>query len=201
MFVSEPPESDARRKLFEASVEEDGYVMNLARLWTWRTDVFEAFAALRARLTNESSLSPRELAVLVCSTASSLRDAYCSLAWGIRLARAVDPAAAAAVLRGTPSESLSGREQALAHWAQQVTRDPNATRAADVQALRDAGLDDREIFEATAFVAFRLAFSTVNDALGARPDWQLAKAAPAAVRDAVTYGRATAAPQGTAASS
>jgi hypothetical protein len=34
-----------------------------------------------------------------------------------------------------------------------------------------------------------LAFSTVNDALGARPDWELAAAAPAAVRDAVGYGR------------
>jgi hypothetical protein len=28
------------------------------------------------------------------------------------------------------------------------------------------------------FVAFRIAFSTVNDALGAQPDWQLAAAAP-----------------------
>ena len=35
----------------------------------------------------------------------------------------------------------------------------------------------------TVFVAFRLAFSTVNDALGARPDWQIAAAAPATIRD------------------
>ena len=51
------------------------------------------------------------------------------------------------------------------------------------------GVDDREIFEATAFVAFRLAFSTVNDALGAAPDKQLADDAPHAVRDAVSFGR------------
>ena len=43
-----------------------------------------------------------------------------------------------------------------------------------------------EIFEATAFVAFRLAFSTVNDALGAQPDWQLVAAAPQRVRAAVS---------------
>jgi alkylhydroperoxidase/carboxymuconolactone decarboxylase family protein YurZ len=36
--------------------------------------------------------------------------------------------------------------------------------------------EDEEIFDATVFVAFRLAFSTVNDALGARPDLQLAAA-------------------------
>ena len=56
-------------------------------------------------------------------------------------------------------------------------------------ALRTS-LDDREIFEATVFIAFRLAFSTVNDALGAAPDAQLAAAVPEIVRAAVTYGRA-----------
>jgi hypothetical protein len=38
--------------------------------------------------------------------------------------------------------------------------------------------------------AFRVAFSTVNDALGARPDRALADAAPPEVREAVSYGRA-----------
>ena len=50
--------------------------------------------------------------------------------------------------------------------------------------LRELGLGDREIFEATAFVAFRLAFSTINDALGAAPDKQLADTAPTQVRAA-----------------
>jgi hypothetical protein len=69
-------------------------------------------------------------------------------------------------------------------------REPNAITAEDVDRLRAVGLTDQEIFDVTVFVAFRLAFSTVNDALGARPDWQLAAAAPATVRDAVDYGRA-----------
>jgi hypothetical protein len=55
--------------------------------------------------------------------------------------------------------------------------------------LRQAGLSEQEIFEATALIAFRMAFSTINDALGARPDPQLADRAPRLVRDAVTYGR------------
>ena len=81
------------------------------------------------------------------------------------------------------------REDALVRWCRQVVRDPNATTEADVDSLRQAGLDDREIFEATAFIAFRLAFSTINDALGARPDAQLAEKAPRLVREAVTFGR------------
>ena len=70
-----------------------------------------------------------------------------------------------------------------------MARDANATSANDVARLRAAGLSDRDIFEVTALVAFRIAFSTVNSALGARPDQQLARAAPPGVRDAVRYGR------------
>lgn len=74
-------------------------------------------------------------------------------------------------------------------WSRQVVKDPNATTQADVDRLRKAGLSDREIFEATTWIAFRMAFSTINDALGAPPDLQLAEDAPRLVREAVSYGR------------
>ena len=77
----------------------------------------------------------------------------------------------------------------MAGWARRVATDPNATTPADIQALRDAGLDDGQIFAITAFVALRLAFSTINDSLGAQPDAQLAQSLPWEVREAVTYGR------------
>ena len=77
----------------------------------------------------------------------------------------------------------------MAAWARKVARDPNATKPADIQALRDCGLDDGQIFAITAFVALRLAFSTINDSLGAQPDAQLAQSLPREVREAVTYGR------------
>ena len=91
---------------------------------------------------------------------------------------------------GVKLDGLSEREAALASWARKVVLDPNATTAEEVQALRTAGLSDREIFEATAFIALRLAFSTVNDALGAQPDRQLVETSPPEVRAAITYGRA-----------
>ena len=100
-----------------------------------------------------------------------------------------DPATAAAVLQRKAPAQLTARENALATWARQVVREPNAIAAADVERLRAAGVTDQQIFDVTAFIAFRVAFSTVNDALGARPDFQLAAAAPPAVRDAVDFGR------------
>jgi uncharacterized peroxidase-related enzyme len=167
--------------------------MNLSRAWAWRPDITEAFLALRTQLTSGSKLSQRELAVMVCSAAGTLGDSYCSLAWGKTLAAAAGPATAASVLRAEPGADLSAREQALARWARQVVRDPNGTAAQDIDALRAAGLSEQEIFEATVFVAFRMAFSTVNDALGVEPDAQVAAAAPPEVREAVTFGRAVAA--------
>ncbi len=77
----------------------------------------------------------------------------------------------------------------MADWARRVARTPNGTTAGDVQRLRDAGFTDAQIFTMTVFVALRLAFSTVNDALGMRPDRALHASTPAAVRDAVTFGR------------
>ena len=45
-----------------------------------------------------------------------------------------------------------------------------------------------------AFVALRLAFSTINDALGSSPDGQLVESLPPDVAAAVTYGRAASTP-------
>jgi alkylhydroperoxidase family enzyme len=84
---------------------------------------------------------------------------------------------------------LDETDRALARWARKVARDPNGTTTNDIQSLRDAGFDDAQIFAISAFVALRIAFSTVNDALGAQPDQQLGVEVPDAVRDAVTFGR------------
>jgi len=192
-FLGEPPASDAVAAAYEGDRASDGYVWNVTRLWGWRPDLAEAFAGFRASLMESSSLEHRDFAVLVAATAGALGDSYCSFAWGQKLAAATDAGTAAGVIAGGLPDSLSERERALAGWARLVVRDPNGTSAADVERLRGAGLSDAEIFEATLFVGLRLAFSSVNDALGAAPDRQLAEAVPAAVRAAVTFGRPPAA--------
>lgn len=189
MFLQPPKTTDAVESIYKSNRAAQGFVMNLTSAWAWRPDIFESFAALRDQLTSSSDLSQRDQAVLVCATASQLQDAYCSLAWGKKLAAEAGAATAAAVLTNGDDTALTSRDRALAAWARKVVADPNSTAHSDIDALRGAGLDDRAIFEATAFVAFRLAFSTVNDALGANPDWQLVNTAPPEVRAAVSYGR------------
>jgi uncharacterized peroxidase-related enzyme len=188
-YLPDPPATDAAEEAFAANRAADGYVWNFTRLWSWRPDLSASFVQLRSRLMETSALGDRDFAFLVASTAGALGDSYCSLAWGRKLAALTDAETAAAIVSGQEAAGLSAREAALVSWARQVVHEPNATTRADVEELRRAGLGDREIFEATLFVGLRLAFSSVNDALGAPPDRQLAEAAPEALRAAVSYGR------------
>jgi alkylhydroperoxidase family enzyme len=139
-------------------------------------------------LTQASGLTLGQRSVLVTTTAATLGDSYCSMAWGKKLADATTPGVAAALIGGD-SGGLDDTGQALASWARLVVKEPNGITADDVQSLREAGFTEEQIFAITAFVAFRLAFSTVNDALGAVPDDELQASLPEPLRSAVNFGR------------
>ena len=190
-FLEEPPDSPEAQELFDEDLADDGFVWNVSRLWAHQPVTLKQLFALMSDAFRASGLSFRQRGILVTAAASALGDSYCSLAWGGKLAQASDAGLAAGVLTGGDA-GLTDQEKAMAVWARKVARDPNATTPADVAALRDCGLDDEQIFAITAFVALRLAFSTVNDSLGAQPDARLAQSLPAEVRQAVTYGRPTA---------
>jgi uncharacterized peroxidase-related enzyme len=187
-FLREPPVSPDVRALYDEDLEDDGYVWNVSRLWAHQPGTLKQLFGLMSQAFAPGGLTFRQRGILVTAAASALGDSYCSLAWGGKLGRASDAATAAGVLSGSDT-GLTGQEKAMAAWARKVATDPNTTTQADVLALREAGLDDGQIFAITAFVALRLAFSTVNDALGAQPDAQLAASLPPEVREAVTYGR------------
>jgi uncharacterized peroxidase-related enzyme len=187
-FLEEPPVSAEVQALYDEDLADGDYVWNVTRLWAHQPGTVQQLFGLMSEAFKPSGLSFRQRGILVTAAASALGDSYCSLAWGGKLSQAADATVAAGVLNGSDVE-LTDQEKAMASWARKVVRDPNGTTPADVQALREAGLDDGQIFAITAFVALRLAFSTINDALGAQPDAQLAQSLPPDVRAAVSYGR------------
>jgi alkylhydroperoxidase family enzyme len=187
-FLELPTVTSEAQALFDEDIAEDGYVMNVSKLWSHNAPLMTNLFALMGQSLADQGLTFRQRAILVAACASTLGDSYCSLAWGSKLAGATDAELAASVIRGSDG-ALSDDERALASWARQVARDPNHTTAQDVGGLRAAGFSDSQIFAVTAFVALRLAFSTVNDALGVGPDTALRAAAPKAVVDAIGFGR------------
>jgi uncharacterized peroxidase-related enzyme len=187
-FLTEPEISQQVQALYDEDLADGGFVWNVSRLWAHQPETVQQLFELMSQAFRASGLGFRQRGILVTAAASALGDSYCSLAWGGKLGKASDPALAAGVLNGSDA-GLTDQEKAMAAWARKVAADPNATTPADIQELRESGLDDGQIFAITAFVALRLAFSTVNDSLGAQPDAQLARSLPAEVREAVTYGR------------
>jgi uncharacterized peroxidase-related enzyme len=187
-FLPFPELDDATRASFAAQRDDLGFVMNLTRLWSFQPGLKDGLFALLDSLAREHDLDYRTRAVLITAMASTLGDSYCSVAWGTKLAGESSAEHAVAVLAGDDAQ-LSPADLALATWARKITRDPNATTAEDLEPLRQAGWTDRQIFGLTTFVALRLAFSTVNDALGVRPDAAYHHLAPASVLDALPTGR------------
>lgn len=187
-FLNVPEITAEAQQSFDEDVAELGYVMNVSRLWAYQPATATGLFNLLRQTNAGDRLSVRQRVILVAACASAFGDSYCALVWGSKLAEASDADTAAGVLRGV-DHGLDAGEQAIAGWARKVARHPNGTTAADVQALRDAGFSDSQIFTITVFVALRLAFATVNDALGLRPDAALRSSTPAVVFDAVKLGR------------
>jgi alkylhydroperoxidase family enzyme len=187
-FLHRAETSATAEAIFAADISEDGFVMNVSRLWAHHPEAIIALFELMRQVTSVRPFTSRERGILITACASTVGDSYCSLAWGTKLAGIASPQLAAGILRGE-NDGLTAPEQAMAAWARRIARDPNGSSPADVAQLRQAGFSDSDIFAMTVYIALRVAFSTVNDALGARPDAEYQSLAPEAVLNAVTYGR------------
>jgi len=174
---------EARRAQMLAEDEADlGYVMNTTRLWSRDPTTHDQLFALIGQVGDSVGLAPKHRLLVVTATSAARSSGYCVLAWVGKYPRAYPPEVLAAVVSG--DDELAGldvREAALVRWARRVATLTGPVPEAEVEALRAAGWSDEEVFAVTVFAALRIAFSTVNDALGALPDEQLRARVPAEV--------------------
>ena len=185
-FLAEPPDTPAARALYAEDTAEHGHVLGLSRVWAHRPELQTALFDLLGLAG--AGLTLRQRGLLVTAAAAAREDGYCALAWGDRLARAAGEDVAVAALTGDDGP-LTPADRALVRFAAQAARDPNGTTRDDVDALRAVGFDDATVLSLTVFLGLRIAFATVNGALGAAPDAELAAAVPPAVRAAAAFGR------------
>jgi alkylhydroperoxidase family enzyme len=187
-FLTEPAPNEGQQKMYDADLAEDGFVWDSSKLWGHQPGLDEGLGALIVAAAEAAGLSSREKAMLVIGQAATIGDSYCSFAWSRWLTEWANAETALAALRHdeTPFDE---RERALAKWARTIAGDPNSVEPEDVQHLRAVGFDDPQILALTLYTALRLALSITNDALGARPDVQLADMLAPAVRDTITWGR------------
>jgi uncharacterized peroxidase-related enzyme len=154
----------------------DEPVPNSLRAFSIRPDVYEAWEQLKNAVA--SGMDPRRYELATLSAARKLRSSYCCLAHGRVLAeRFLDPETVRAFAIGS-SAGLNPAEVAIMDFAGKVAGDASSITQADVQHLRDLGLDDREIFDVVVAAAARCFFSKTLDALGALPDVEFAELEP-----------------------
>jgi uncharacterized peroxidase-related enzyme len=187
-FIDDAPADEHVERMYATDLRVQGYVANQTRLWAHSPESMAALTYALSMAVEAAGLDVRQRALLVTTTAATMGDAYCAIAFGTKLASAAGEAAAVRALTGDDT-GLDVADRALVRWARRVVRDPSGTGAEDVRELRTAGFDDRQVMAITLFVALRQAFSTVNDALGAEPDASLLERVPDAVREAVSFGR------------
>ena len=190
-FLADPPVDEQVGRMYSSDLEVQGYVANLTRVWAHSPETLGVLSYALKLATDLSGLDVVERNLVVTAAASARGDAYCSFAFGSKLAGSVGPDITAAIVRGDDGR-LTERGRLLTSWSRQVADDPNGKTADQVAELRAAGFDDQQIFGLTFFVALRVAFSTVNDALGATPDHELLGRVPEQLSEAVTFGRAPA---------
>jgi SAM-dependent methyltransferase/alkylhydroperoxidase family enzyme len=182
-FLGVPAETDEVRLLAEEDLSDLGFVMNATKLWMHDPAAMAALFELIVPTAREAGLSIPERAVATIVGTALAGDTYCPLAWGDKLAKATTPEIAASVMLGS-DDLLDDRERAVVAWTRIVVAAPKSATPADIARLRAVGFEHAQILRLTLFIALRIAFSTVNGALGARPEAEYVEHVDPAVRAA-----------------
>jgi alkylhydroperoxidase family enzyme len=160
-----------------------GFLSHATQLWMLDPELHDRLFELIIGTAHGAGLSVADRGIATVVAAAEVGDTYCPLAWGHKLAKETTPELAASVLAGS-DELLDQRGRALAAWALKVARDPQSTTRGDLDGLVEAGFDQQQILSLTLFITLRIAFSTVNGALGARPEEEYVGHVEPAVREA-----------------
>ena len=75
-----------------------------------------------------------------------------------------------AIARNWREAQLDARDHALCAYAEKLTCAPQQMGPQDIDALRETGLDDRAIHDATQVIGFFNYINRLADALGVQPE-------------------------------
>lgn len=160
--------SEAVAEMYARQQAAWGYVPNYAKVFCHRPEVMARWGRLLAEIKRPMDKRTFELVTFVA--AHELRNTACTLAHGNALREFFNDDQIVAIAAGKFEGVLSDAEQALARFARQVAKDASRVTSGQIQALKEFGYDDGEIFDVAATAAGRAFFTKVLDALGVEPD-------------------------------
>ena len=145
--------TDIQERIDETT-EEAGFTPNVFAAFAYKPSHFRAFFDYHDALTEDTSLDPAEIEMLVV-TVSGINDClYCVVAHGAILrVYADDPKLADQLATNYRSADLSDRHRAMLEFAEKLTKRPGAVDGADLQALEEAGFSEEEIWDVGSVVS------------------------------------------------
>lgn len=187
-----PSGDDGAREWLDGQEVRWGYQPNYAAAFVSRPDIAEAWLGLSAAVMG--GMDRRRFEIATIAAARARRSTYCTAAHSLMLREVcADEEAVAALVAHPDGSTLDPTDRAVVAFAAKVARDPAAIEAADVDALRSAGLSDDDIADVVFAVAARCFFATALDGMGARVDRQIGDAFAPEVMARLTVGRPMAA--------
>jgi alkylhydroperoxidase family enzyme len=145
----------------------NGVALPILEAWSLRPDVLEAWHALL--LAIRSQMDERRYALVTTVAASRVKCTVCTLSSGVNSTKFFTVDQIRELACGDDLSDLDPVDQAIAAFAERVALNAEEMTADEVEALRDLGLTDEEIFDIVLTVSYRLGWSTANDAIGYEP--------------------------------
>lgn len=170
--------------VYETARTSGGFVPDATRAFSARPELMAGLEAFKGHLVRGASTLPRLLEDLIAVYVGRLnRNSYVSLSHAEALRSA--GAAPEQILRMTADlavADLSELERAVLRLAEKLTQRSDGSSEGDIQLLREHGLDDRQIVDVVAAIAFWNFQTRVLSALGVTPEpWRLERADPALI--------------------
>ena len=159
---------DAIASMYSRQQEAWGYVPNYAKVFCHRPEVMARWGQLLAEIKRPMDKRRFELVTFVA--ALELRNSACALAHGKVLREFFTDAEIVSIAAGRFDDKLTEAEQAMVRFARQVAKDASRVTAGQVQALKEIGYTDADIFDIAVTAAGRAFFTKALDALGVEPD-------------------------------
>ena len=152
--ISNLPEDT--RKYFEICQEKLGMVPNVLTAYSQNLKQLDGFTRLYNELMlGEGELSKLEREMVAVVVSSENKCFYCLVAHGAAVrVLSGDPVLGERMVMNYRTADLDRRQRAMLDYASLLTRSPATVSEDDVQALRDAGLSDRAIWDLGNLIGF-----------------------------------------------
>lgn len=168
--VEDVPEGVQR--LWEKSREAFGFIPNVFRAQALNGPQFEAWWKYFNLLVNkEGHLTNAERELIAVIVSGINRCTYCAVSHGAALREhSGDPVTSDLVAVNWRQAELDERQQAMAEYAELLTRAPGSVDDSDLEPMRAVGMDEHEILEAVQVIGMFNMTNRVSSALGMVPN-------------------------------